>query len=65
MGSVGYRGSYILGQSFLAGVGTIIFGFRDDQGNVISTEKMKTLELPRRVRSKGYWDPNVVCLVDL
>jgi RAT1-interacting protein len=60
----------VWGQSFLAGVPTIIFGnippalilgYRDDHGNLVSTETMKTLELPRRVRSKGYWDPNV-CL---
>jgi RAT1-interacting protein len=50
----------VWGQSFLAGVRTIIFGYRDDAGNLISTEEMKTLEIPRRVRSKGYWDPNVV-----
>ncbi|KAJ9063666.1 decapping endonuclease targeting mRNA [Entomophthora muscae] len=48
-------------QSFLAGIPKVIVGFRDDDGKLCSIETFKTLEIPRLVRSKGHWDPNV-CL---
>eukprot|EP00123_Amoebidium_parasiticum_P008994 comp19141_c0_seq1/m.21798 comp19141_c0_seq1/g.21798 ORF comp19141_c0_seq1/g.21798 comp19141_c0_seq1/m.21798 type:complete len:414 (-) comp19141_c0_seq1:255-1496(-) len=48
-------------QSFLAGIPHIVVGFRDDNGIVQTVQKFKTLELPRFVREKGLWDPNV-CL---
>ncbi|KAG0375606.1 Dom-3 Z [Mortierella sp. AD032] len=34
-------------QSFLPGIPTIIVGFRDDDGNVITVENFKTMEIPR------------------
>ncbi|KAI3660514.1 hypothetical protein MP638_000971 [Amoeboaphelidium occidentale] len=46
-------------QSFLAAVPKIIVGFRDDDGYVRSTQQFDTLKIPRLVREKGYWDPNV------
>jgi RAT1-interacting protein len=48
-------------QSFLSGVETVIFGFRDDQGFIQKITEYKTLEFPRLVRKKRYWDP-YVCL---
>ena len=48
-------------QSFLSGVSRIIIGFRNDDGILVSHETIKTMEIPRRVRENGYWDPNV-CL---
>jgi len=46
----------VWGQSFLAGVSTIIFGFRDDDGMIKSLKTYKTLEIPRLVRSAGFVD---------
>ncbi|KAF9101802.1 hypothetical protein BGX29_005244 [Mortierella sp. GBA35] len=34
-------------QSFLPGIPTIIVGFRDDDGNVVTVETFKTMEIPR------------------
>ncbi|KAG0277518.1 hypothetical protein BGZ95_005810 [Linnemannia exigua] len=34
-------------QSFLPGIPTIIVGFRDDDGNVVTVENFKTMEIPR------------------
>uniref|UniRef100_A0A7S0TWQ6 Decapping nuclease n=1 Tax=Hemiselmis andersenii TaxID=464988 RepID=A0A7S0TWQ6_HEMAN len=49
-------------QSFLAGVPTVVVGFRDDQGVLKKVQQFKTLELPRAVRAnRDAWDPNV-CL---
>ena len=44
-------------QSFLAGVPTIVIGFRDDAGNVVDLKALETMAIPRSVRPKGYWDP--------
>ncbi|ORZ37010.1 RAI1 like PD-XK nuclease-domain-containing protein [Catenaria anguillulae PL171] len=53
----------IWAQSFLAGIPTIMIGFRDDNGIVRAVREYKTLELPRGVRgldaAQGGWDPNV------
>ncbi|KAF9186651.1 hypothetical protein BGZ51_001839 [Haplosporangium sp. Z 767] len=47
-------------QSFLPGVPTIIVGFRDDDGNVVSVETFKTMEIPRLVRGKeNAWDTTI------
>ncbi|KAF8942847.1 hypothetical protein BGZ47_006063 [Haplosporangium gracile] len=47
-------------QSFLPGIPTIIVGFRDDDGNVITVETFKTMEIPRLVRGKeGAWDTTI------
>ncbi|KAF9990923.1 hypothetical protein BGZ75_008092 [Mortierella antarctica] len=47
-------------QSFLPGIPTIIVGFRDDDGNVVTVEKFKTMEIPRLVRGKdGAWDTTI------
>ncbi|ORZ25307.1 RAI1 like PD-XK nuclease-domain-containing protein [Absidia repens] len=49
-------------QSFLAGVPTVIVGFRDDDGYIKEVKSLKTLEIPRQVRGRpGMWDPSV-CL---
>jgi RAT1-interacting protein len=43
-------------QSFLPGIPTILVGFRDDDGNVVTVETFKTMEIPRLVRGKeGAW----------
>ena len=45
-------------QSFLGGVPHICCGFRDDAGLVHELRMLKTLEIPRMVRSKAnMWDP--------
>ncbi|KAF9958172.1 hypothetical protein BGZ72_000779 [Mortierella alpina] len=47
-------------QSFLPGIPTIIVGFRDDDGNVVTVETFKTMEIPRLVRGKdGAWDTTI------
>ncbi|KAG0298529.1 Dom-3 Z [Linnemannia gamsii] len=47
-------------QSFLPGIPTIIVGFRDDDGNVVTVETFKTMEIPRLVRGKeGTWDTTI------
>ncbi|KAF9958286.1 decapping endonuclease targeting mRNA [Modicella reniformis] len=47
-------------QSFLPGIPTIIVGFRDDNGNVLSVETFNTMEIPRLVRGKeGTWDTTI------
>ncbi|KAK3846263.1 MAG: RAI1 like PD-XK nuclease-domain-containing protein [Linnemannia gamsii] len=47
-------------QSFLPGIPTIIVGFRDDDGNVITVKNFKTMEIPRLVRGKeGAWDTTI------
>ncbi|KAI8611314.1 RAI1 like PD-XK nuclease-domain-containing protein [Chytriomyces sp. MP71] len=53
-------------QCFLAGIPTIVFGFRDDAGFVRRVEHYKTLEVPRLVRRSfadpsEAWDP-AVCI---
>jgi RAT1-interacting protein len=48
-------------QSYLAGVRTVIFGFRDDDGRILETKTYETQEFPRLARKNNYWDPNV-CL---
>ncbi|KAF9108792.1 hypothetical protein BGX27_008235 [Mortierella sp. AM989] len=49
-------------QSFLPGIPTIIVGFRDDDGNVVTVETFKTMEIPRLVRGKdGAWD-STICI---
>ena len=44
-------------QSFLAGVPTVVVGFRDDGGVVRELKVLETMSLPRIVRPKGWWDP--------
>ncbi|KAF9928780.1 Dom-3 Z [Linnemannia zychae] len=52
----------IWAQSFLPGIPTIIIGFRDDDGNVVTVETFRTMEIPRLVRGKeGAWD-STVCI---
>ncbi|KAF9155314.1 decapping endonuclease targeting mRNA [Linnemannia schmuckeri] len=47
-------------KSFLPGIPTIIVGFRDDDGNVVTVETFKTMEIPRLVRGKeGAWDTTI------
>ena len=46
-------------QSFLAGVPTIVVGFRDDDGRVLELKTLETRTIHRSVRPKGYWDPAV------
>ncbi|KAG0202609.1 hypothetical protein BGX28_004925 [Mortierella sp. GBA30] len=47
-------------QSFLPGIPTIIVGFRDDDGNVVTVKTFKTMEIPRLVRGKdGAWDTTI------
>ncbi|KAF9958361.1 hypothetical protein BGZ70_009220 [Mortierella alpina] len=47
-------------QSFLPGIPTIIVGFRDDDGNVVTVETFRTMEIPRLVRGKdGAWDTTI------
>ncbi|KAF9572217.1 hypothetical protein EC968_010155 [Mortierella alpina] len=47
-------------QSFLPGIPTLIVGFRDDDGNVVTVETFKTIEIPRLVRGKdGAWDTTI------
>ena len=48
-------------QSFLVAIPTIVVGFRDDKGIIQHLETLETLKIPRIVRDKQYWDPNV-CL---
>lgn len=44
-------------QSFLLGVQTIVMGFRDYKGALLSHEKYRTMDLPRMVRGKpGQWN---------
>eukprot|EP01134_Creolimax_fragrantissima_P003074 CFRG3074T1 len=42
-------------QSFLAGVNTIVYGFRDNNSIVTAVQEFKTLEVHRL--AKRYWDP--------
>ncbi|KAI9099979.1 RAI1 like PD-XK nuclease-domain-containing protein [Phlyctochytrium arcticum] len=51
----------IWAQSFLSGVGTIIVGFRDDNGHVQTLQQLETLNIPRMVRNSqaGIWDATV------
>ncbi|KAG1446203.1 hypothetical protein G6F56_009651 [Rhizopus delemar] len=49
-------------QSFLVGIPRVICGFRDDDGQIVNVEELKTLEMPRKVRDMpGMWNP-AVCL---
>ncbi|CAH9108012.1 unnamed protein product [Cuscuta europaea] len=48
-------------QSFIAGVEYIVVGFRDDNGFLVRTERMRTNEITQRVKLKGYWQGGV-CL---
>ncbi|KNC86045.1 hypothetical protein SARC_01803 [Sphaeroforma arctica JP610] len=46
-------------QSFLSGVETIVYGFRDHQSIVRAVQQFKTREMHRNARAKGYWDPQI------
>ncbi|GAU96106.1 hypothetical protein RvY_07596 [Ramazzottius varieornatus] len=47
-------------QSFVAGVPTIVIGFRNDQGNVSQTEELRTQDISKIVKSSGEpWSPAV------
>lgn len=46
-------------QSFLVGTPRILVGFRDVDGRCRETEVLETMNLPRMVRQRGYWDPHV------
>nr|GMD99999.1 decapping nuclease DXO homolog, chloroplastic [Ipomoea batatas]GME12424.1 decapping nuclease DXO homolog, chloroplastic [Ipomoea batatas] len=48
-------------QSFLAGVPYIVVGFRDDNGRLVRTERLRTNEITQRVKMKSYWQGGV-CL---
>ncbi|WFC94362.1 decapping endonuclease targeting mRNA [Malassezia brasiliensis] len=46
-------------QSFLLGVQSIVLGFRDQKGTLLSHEHYRTMDLPRLVRGKpGQWNAN-------
>lgn len=46
-------------QSFLLGVQSIVVGFRDHKGKLLSHEQYRTMDLPRMVRGKpGQWNAN-------
>ncbi|KAI9202292.1 RAI1 like PD-XK nuclease-domain-containing protein [Polychytrium aggregatum] len=51
----------IWAQSFLLGIPKVVLGFRTEEGILSHLETMNTLEIPRKVREKHLWDPNV-CL---
>ncbi|KNE58906.1 hypothetical protein AMAG_04443 [Allomyces macrogynus ATCC 38327] len=52
----------IWAQSFLAGVPTIMVGFRDNDGVLVDMQELSTSDLPRMVRgSADAWDP-MACL---
>ncbi|KAF3669635.1 Decapping nuclease DXO -like protein, chloroplastic [Capsicum baccatum] len=48
-------------QSFLAGVPYIVVGFRDDNGRLVRTERLRTKDITHRVKMKNYWQGGV-CL---
>lgn len=48
-------------QSFLAGVPYIVVGFRDDNGRLVRTERLRIKDISHRVKTKGYWQGGV-CL---
>ncbi|KAF3448214.1 hypothetical protein FNV43_RR08927 [Rhamnella rubrinervis] len=48
-------------QSFLAGVPYIVIGFRDDNGKLVRTERLRTKDITHRVKMKNYWQGGV-CL---
>uniref|UniRef100_A0A1D1XXH3 Decapping nuclease n=1 Tax=Anthurium amnicola TaxID=1678845 RepID=A0A1D1XXH3_9ARAE len=48
-------------QSFLAGVPYIVIGFRDDTGQLVRTQRLRTRDITHRVKSKSYWQGGV-CL---
>jgi RAT1-interacting protein len=48
-------------QSFLLGIPRIIVGYRTEEGGIRRLETLETLQIPRMIRQKGYWDP-AVCL---
>lgn len=48
-------------QSFLAGVPYIIIGFRNDDGQLVRTERLRTKDITQRVKMKNYWQGGV-CL---
>ncbi|KAH9998836.1 RAI1 like PD-XK nuclease-domain-containing protein [Russula compacta] len=50
-------------QSFLLGVPEIVVGFRTPNGQLVTVQSYKTLEIPRMVRGKqNAWDPQI-CLL--
>ncbi|KAJ3353328.1 decapping endonuclease targeting mRNA [Allomyces javanicus] len=52
----------IWAQSFLAGVPTVMVGFRDNAGVLVDVQELSTSDLPRMVRgSADAWDP-MACL---
>ncbi|KAJ3304602.1 Dom-3 Z [Kappamyces sp. JEL0829] len=48
-------------QSFLAGVGKVLFAFRDDAGVIQDLKFYEVAQFPRMARQEQLWDPNV-CL---
>lgn len=48
-------------QSFLAGVPYIVIGFRDNNGRLVRTERLRTKDITQRVKMKNYWQGGV-CL---
>ncbi len=49
-------------QSFLAGIPTVLVGFRDKKGHLKSLETYKVAQIPRLVRGHVRWDPNAILL---
>ncbi|CCU97772.1 unnamed protein product [Malassezia sympodialis ATCC 42132] len=46
-------------QSYLLGVRSVVIGFRDAQGTLLSHQTYRTADLPRLVRGRpGQWNPN-------
>ena len=58
---VKFKGLKTWAQSYLAGVGKILFAFRDDDGIIKKLQKYDTSSFPRLARKENLWDPNV-CL---
>lgn len=48
-------------QSFLAGVPFIVIGYRNDAGQLVRTERLRTKDITHRVKLKSYWQGGV-CL---
>ncbi|CAI5460301.1 unnamed protein product [Closterium sp. Yama58-4] len=47
-------------QSFVAGVGAIVVGFRDTRGRLVRVERWSLGEVTRRVKGKDYWEAGSV-----
>jgi RAT1-interacting protein len=55
---VRFKGLKVWAQSFLAGVRSILFAFRDHKGLIQEVKMYQTAEFPRMARASKAWDPN-------